>query len=78
MSIKELKELRAEVKKLRFQLAEAEGENNFQECRWKLTEKMNNGLGDERRELKKLNQHLQAEIENLRSYIKFLPEIETD
>ncbi len=78
MSLKELEELRAEVKNVRFQLAEAQGENNFQECRWKLSQRMLNEACQLIQELEKTNQQLRAEIENLRSHIKFLPEIETD
>lgn len=72
----EVGELRAEIETLRSQLAEAEGENNFQECRWKLTDRMNNGLGDECRELKKLNRQLQDEAKSisvtLRKVINYL------
>lgn len=61
-----LEETQLELSKLRSQLAEAQGENNFQETRWKLTERMNDEAIDENQKLKKLNQELQAELEKLK------------
>lgn len=61
-----LEETQLELSKLRSQLAEAQGENNFQETRWKLAESMNDEAIDENRKLKQLNQELEAELEKLK------------
>jgi predicted RNase H-like nuclease (RuvC/YqgF family) len=61
-----LEETQLELSKLRSQLAEAQGENNFQETRWKLAERMNDEAIDENRKLKQLNQELEADLEKLK------------
>jgi predicted RNase H-like nuclease (RuvC/YqgF family) len=61
-----LEETQLELSKLRSQLAEAQGENNFQETRWKLAERMNDEAIDENRKLKQFNQELEAELEKLK------------
>lgn len=45
-------DLNLQIQELQHQLAEAQGEINFQESRWKLTERMNTGLAQEIREVK--------------------------
>lgn len=45
-------DLNLQIQELQHQLAEAQGEINFQESRWKLTERMNTGLAQEIGEVK--------------------------
>lgn len=45
-------DLNLQIQELQSQLAEAQGEINFQESRWKITDRMNTGLGQEIREVK--------------------------
>jgi DNA-binding transcriptional regulator GbsR (MarR family) len=63
-----LEETQLELSKLRSQLAEAQGENNFQETRWKLAARMNDEAIDENRKLKNLNEQLQADLEQAKIY----------
>jgi hypothetical protein len=47
-------------------LAEAQGENNFQETRWKLTQRNIDEALEEKQKVEKLNQELEAELEKLK------------
>jgi chromosome segregation ATPase len=61
-----LEETQLELSKLRSQLAEAQGENNFQETRWKLTQRNIDEALEEKQKVEKLNQELEAELEKLK------------
>lgn len=55
---KRIEVLQAELDETRSQLKELEGENNFQESRWQLTDRQNSGLAKEIRAVKA--NHLKA------------------
>ncbi len=63
-----LEETQLELSKLRSQLAEAQGENNFQETRYKLTQRNIDETLEEKQKVEKLNQELQAELEQRKVY----------
>lgn len=63
----QIEQLEAEIRQLQSQVENLEGENNFQESRWKLTEKMNNGLAGECRLLKNELEQLRQERDRLAS-----------
>lgn len=57
--------LQAENEQLRLQVENLEGENNFQQNRWELTKRHNDGLAGECRDLKQQMQQLQDRVHQL-------------
>ena len=69
---RDLEETQLELQKTRSLLKEAEGENNFQETRWKLTQRMNNEMGEEIKKMRSEATHFKAQPIASRETIKLL------
>ncbi len=63
-----LEETYLELSKVRSQLSEAQGENNFQESELKRTQRNIDEALEEKQKVEKLNQELQAELEQCKVY----------